>query len=471
MMKRLSMVFVAIALVATLACTGEALALEIRASGQMVFQFGLLDNYVQGGKKFSKAEGDHFWARHRMRPQIEFIASENIRGVFQFQFGIAHWGDEKAGTQLDTTSESFKTRQAYIDFKALDSRLQTRMGMQLFTTPHAVAGTSVMNAPVAGVLVSYAFTDSFSLGLFWARPYLNTDSAATDGLKDNAMDLFALMADLDFEEARLQPYFIYGRIGADSGIANKWKNTAPGANANPLGSDRAAGDRYSNLYLGALSAKVNAADNLTVNFDGIFSYLKNEASDTAGYLDRANGYFLTLGVDYGLEMGTLGGIAWYGSGNERDDYRRGKLGELVTISRNHSGFKPTRFGTSGTYAMGDGSMLTGTGAGTYGAGLHLKDFSLIENLSHTARAYHIGGTNDNDMYKEGQTRMVFGDGLVLLKKDRGLELNLDTRFDVYPGFMILLELGYIHMDWHKGAERGFDKSNVYNAQILFDYKF
>lgn len=465
--KRFQILMLA-ALTLLLGLAEPGLALEIRASGQLVVQFGILDNYVQGGKKFSKAEGEHFWARQRMRPQIEFIASENLKGVFQFQFGIAHWGDKAAGTQLDATSASFKTRQAYIDWKGLDSRLQTRLGMQLFTTPHAVAGTSVLNAPVAGVLVNYAFNDDVSLGLLWARPYLNTASV---GLKDNAMDLFALLADLDYGAARLQPYFIYGRIGADSGIANKWKNTAPGANANPLGSPRQASDRHSNLYLAALSAKLHPSDDLTVNFDGIFSYLKNEADNSKGYLDRARGWFVALGLDYGLEIGTLGGIAWYGSGNDRDDYKEGRLGELVTISRNHSGFKPTRFGTSGTYAMGDGSLLSGTGAGTYGAGLHLKDFSLLENLSHTARAYHIGGTNDNEMYKEGQSRLVFGDGLVLLKKDRGLELNLDTRWDLYPGFMVLLELGFIHMDWHKGGERGFSERNVYNAQILFDYKF
>ncbi|MDL2306803.1 outer membrane homotrimeric porin [Desulfovibrio sp. OttesenSCG-928-C06] len=440
-----------------LGMAAQASALEVNVSGQMVYQFGIMDNYARGGGKFTDAEADHFFARQRVRLQIEFVASENLKGVLQIQNGTLYWGGD--GAQLDTTSSDFKVRQAYIDWSVPDTGLNMKMGLQLLAMPHAVAGSPVLDSTVAAVVLRNSINENVSVGAFWARPYSN-DKAAK--LQNNNMDLFSILADFDYDSFRIQPWIMYGRVGSQSNVSSKWNNNVIGSN----GSD----DRYSSLYYGAVAASFTPIENLSINFDGIYGYLKNEASNIPnGDFEKSNGWMLALGADYDLGFGTLGAIAWYASGDDDGDVADGEYGKLPTISRGNSGFKPTRFGTAGSYAMGDDAMLTGTGAGTWGAGLHFKNFSFIEDLSHTVRAYYFNGTNDKNLY--AFTREHFGDGMYLTTKDKGFELNLDSQYQVAKGFKIIWEIGYINMDWYKEKERGFNKDDIFNTQLTFDYRF
>lgn len=313
---------------------------------------------------------------------------------------------------------------------------------------------------MAAVVANYALSENVALGAFWARPYNNSDPATK--YKNNSMDLFSLLADFNYDQFRVQPYVMYGRVGEDSG----WSGVPDGNGTR---------DRYSNLYMGGLALSLRPTDRLSVNFDGMYGYLKNESENMSLGIEKTQGWLVALGVDYDLSFGVLGGIAWYGSGDDEGDVKdigrgKGKLGNMPMISQGNSGFYPTRLGYAGSYAMDGDTLISGTGTGTWGAGLHFKDFSFIENLSHTARVFYIQGTNDKDVPLQ---EAYFSDALYLTTKDKGVELNLDSTPDLGDGLKVIMELGYIYMDWDKDiAYRAkYREDNIWNAQLTFDYRF
>lgn len=459
----------------------SANALEVKASGQMIFQFGYKGNYggsEGNGGKFASGNGDAFYALQRFRLRLDFIASENLYGAIQMQMGTTNWGvgGANSGGALDTTENTPKVRQAFIGWTWPDSDVKTKMGMHHLALPSAVANNPVYNSIAAGVSTTYDITDEFTLGGFWIRPYRNTDAATTDDLQDNDMDVFGLHADWNMSNVRVQPYVVYSRIGNDSGYwgSNKGKISA-------FGDD----DNHSNLYIGGLALQVKPTDKLTLGFDGIYGRVNNEADlGPAGGVDKIDGFFLAAKADYRLEFGTLGGIAWYTSGDDADDANDAsgrEIGRMPVIGQGVFGFAPTRLGFAGAYTRGEERQISTSGMGTWGAGLYLKDVSFMENMSHALKFTYFQGTNDEDVTFRTNLFKNEGGNLYLTTKDRGFEVDLDTQWKLSNGLNLVLELGYIYMDWdnkyhgvHGSTDYGdkeFEKNNIWNTQITFEYRF
>lgn len=420
----------------------------------MVFQWGFRDNY--GGSfdfwKFGgdPQETDHFFARQRARIQTEFVASENLKGVLQLQFGTIDWGDAGTGGQLDTNSANGKVRRAYIDWNVEGTPLNVKMGLQEIALPSAVAGNPILDSHVAAVALSGKITDEISLTGFWARPYTNSDPAME--YKYNHMDMFGLLADFSYESVVFQPYLMYSRIGDRAGVFY-------GGSMNL--------DGHTDYYLAGLALQVKPLERLTIGLDAVYNRRKNDSSSFMGSknFDKSSGWFTALGVDYALDFGTLGLVAWYASGDDYDDAYKDKpeWGSITPISNDVSGFAPTRLAFEGAYAIGDDSLISTTGAGTWGAGVHLKDFSFVEDLSHTVRFVYFQGTRDKEFVRNW---------MAMTTKDKAFEIDFDSTYQIAKGFKAIVEMAYVKLDY-KDRMGGWYKAedDVWNVQITLDYSF
>ena len=472
--KRLSTVLLSVALLLAFLQVGArpASALEVNVSGQMVFQWGFRDNYSpDAADQFWRRYGeetpsDHFFARQRARFQAEFVASENLKGVIQVQFGTIDWGDSGSGGALDTTSAEGKVRRAYIDFMLPESTVNVKMGLQEIALPSAVAGNPILDSHVASVMLSAGLSDEITLTGFWARPYRDTGDAARHKYKNNDMDMFGLLADFNYDSVVFQPYLMYSRIGDWSGFRRT------------IGTERPTHDNYSDYYLAGLALQVKPTDRLSIGFDALYNYVENQAGvghdpssgEDYKYFDKSSGWFAALGVDYAFDFATLSLVAWYASGNDYDDLSKNKTerGAILPISNNVTGFAPARLAFKGAYAIGDDSLISSSGASTWGLGLHLKDFSFVEDLSHTARLVYFQGTSDRKF-----TTVKGGLSILdMTTRDKAFEIDFDSTYQIYEGLKAIVEMAYIQLDFKDrwdGLYRVPD--NLWNVQFTLEYSF
>lgn len=460
--------FLLFILILLLAPAPSAAALEVKAGGQVAVQFGLRDNYHNENGAFMDGEADRLFVRQRSRIRVDFIASENLRGVIQAQAGTINWGNEKQGGALDTTSAELKVRQAYVEWLWPESELTMKMGLQLIILPSAVSGNPVLSSTLAAVKGSWRADDRLSLTAFWGRPY----HADTEESRHNDMDLFALLADFAPGESllslRAQPYLMYGRIGQFSGYGK----VRPGT-ASPW-APQADKDQYFDYYLGGLALELEPAADWSLGLDALYLRQKNRADDLRGGVDKYEGWFLAGKAERAFSFGTLGAVAWYASGNDKDafdpDGRR--YGRIPSISLLNSGFDPTRLAFNGAFCMGDDGIISDSGAGTWGAGLHLKNLSFTEDLKHTFRFFYFSGT---DKEERSGWRRDGGrpDATELNRKDHAFEVDFDSSWTIYENLRLVVETAYVYLDWDKDAHAGYglDKNNVWNVQFTFDYRF
>ena len=121
---------------------GPAHALEVRVKGQWDFAYGWVGNMVFKdsinrsdvySRTRSDRDDDNFQATQRLRTQIDFIASESLRGVLMFEIQT-DWGRDgdyrryenndrqyvlvsgTEGGRLDADGVNIRTKRAYIDW-------------------------------------------------------------------------------------------------------------------------------------------------------------------------------------------------------------------------------------------------------------------------------------------------------------------------------------------------------------------
>ncbi|MDR1125251.1 MAG: outer membrane homotrimeric porin, partial [Deltaproteobacteria bacterium] len=293
----------------------QASALEVGVSGEMDFAFGFTDN-----AGFSKDdETDHFFARQRARIQVDFVASENLRGVIQMQFGSEddqEWGSSEAGYALDTTNTSPYVRRAYIDFNLPETPVNVKMGLHYIAMPSAVFGNPFWGGEMAGVSLTASLTDEVSITAAWARPWRDTSG----NLKNNDTDMFGLFVDFNYDQFVISPWISYASAGSHSGF---WENgyTTLDEDEFPNG---VWFDDKSNVYAGGIALAVTPVDALEIKFDAMYAKLKNDSSDSTttsiggNNIDalEGDGWLVALAIDYSLDWGTPGFFAWYASGDD-----------------------------------------------------------------------------------------------------------------------------------------------------------
>lgn len=214
-MKRL-LILICVAVFGSLA---PAQAIEIKASMTWELGFGFADNTGF----YDAKQGEHvdaFTAQQRIRPQFNFIASDTLEAVLEFEIGTTLWGsnEDNSGGMIDTDSATATIRRAYLDWAPAD-KLRVRMGVQGVALPSAAFGNPILDTDVAGVVASYQFSEAVSLTGFWLRPFDRSYDAAdqTNGANEkDEMDMFGLVLPITGEAFSVTPWAMFARLGNQS---------------------------------------------------------------------------------------------------------------------------------------------------------------------------------------------------------------------------------------------------------------
>jgi hypothetical protein len=474
-MKRLVALVFAVAFV--LGSLAPAQALEVKTSMSWELGMGWADNTNFLDAK-QGAHDDAFGAMQLIRPQFNFIASETLEAVLEFEYYMM-WGsneEENGGGALDADQGTFWIRRAYLDWSAVDN-LQLRMGMQGVALPSAAFGNPILDTDVAGVVASYKFTDSMALTGFWLRPFDRDYGAGQVNGKNSPdeMDMFGLVLPLTFDAFSLTPWAVYARNGNDS----EYWNYRYDDNAQYFKGS-------SNLWWIGAAFELNALDPFAIKLDAMYGGSKSseDAPEYAGWLAAGLFEFKTESA-----WGNPGLIAWYASGDDSGDYKdnggNGSFGRMPVVSTDRAGFAPAAYGFPGSAGCMQDGLLSSSGVGTWGLGLQLDGMSFVDKLSHTLRAVYLRGTNDKDMIRNDPSvnrngsRLdlpgyygAMGEGIYLTKGDYALEFDFLTSYEVNENLTLFLEANYINLKLDSGVwGKMADTTDAWKAQLLFQYSF
>ena len=494
-MKRIITLVLAAALILSTAAVSFADGIDVKARGTWDWSFGWAINntFHKNVNNKSDRANDSFMARHRIRAQVNFISSEYLQGVLMFEIGTLDWGrggssGRSSGGALDADGVNIETKRAYLDWIIPNTEISVRMGIQGLKLPSTPMGSPMWDADAAGIVVSSPVTDWLSATAFWFRPfdsYYNDAeySTGTSRHLDDEVDLFGLLLPMSGDGWTFTPWGIWGSVGSASGFYD-YLFSPNRENSVDSENSRAT------AWWGGAHLELRILDPLVFNLEGIYGRVNQ--NNLHGFRMPGvtgnwgtKGWFLGATLDYKLDWATPGIFGWYASGDKESDVEDGWLGRLPALGADSAAFGPTSFGFGGSFCKGIATFgqVSNTGTGQWGIGLQLKDFSFIEDLSHTIRVAYIRGTNDEDVIKRfgninrGFMRYNVHDAMYLTKKDSIWEVNFDHKYKIYENLTMAVELGWLRLDsdedtWGRvRSSNNKEHSNAWKAQLMFKYTF
>ena len=479
-MKRLATLFAAAVL--ALSSFSAVLAADVQVSGTWAFGGGYAKNAGNDAfyaRKHGGESSDPFDFRQRLRTQIEFVASDSLKGVLQLQIGTMRWGGTTetntgngSGGALDADGVNVQTRRAYLNWMVPNTDLNVQMGIQNIALPSAAFGNPVLDANLAGVVGSYKINDTVTATAFWARPF---DRAATDkeqNLNDE-MDVFGVTVPISLQGYSLTPYAVYSRIGGDSGFTQY-------RSGQDLGDTDYDYSGNSNAWWVGGAFEVSALDPISIKFDAMYGQLTGRHSsrlDSSIASPEYKGWHLSALAEYKTQSmwGNPGVLGWWASGDGSNDGKDSKFGRMPIIGNVNGGFAPTAFGFPASNGPLNDGVISTSGVGSWGAGVQLAEMSFVDKLSHTLRFAYISGTNHKDMVRQGYIGRDGGamdDFVYLTKEDHAFEVDFFSKYAMYENLNVYLETAYIYLDRDKdvwGSDH--NTSPAWKAQVLFEYSF
>ena len=495
-MKRITTLL--LAAMFSMSCMAAAQAessIDVKVKGQWDFSFGFVFNsgYNKNGHdNGAHRNDDNFNAMQRVRTQVNFIVSENLQAVLQFEIGDLDWGrggasGRSSGAALGADGVNIETKHAYLDWMVPETNMHIRMGLQPLALPSTSLGSNVFDDDVAAVVASYAFDDTFAFTAFWARPYDAYRNDGTGNSRADEVDMFGLIAPITLDGATITPWFMYASVGAASGIYTGGEYDNINLNNDNTSSAPA-------WWLG-LATEVTMFDPLTFGAEFVYGYLGRntiyaewDPAAAPATLDSmeisSRGWYIAANLDYALDWGTPGIFGWYASGDKAKDLRNhSRLGRLPTVA---GGQAYSSFGSDGGVGISpDERLLSVSNTGTWGLGIQIADMSFIEDLSHTLRFIYYNGTNDRKIVRDAvnaggfdrdafnETMAGFGGSInYLTTKDHAYEVNFDHTYQIYENLAAVLELGYIKIDRSERVwGNDFQDSAAWKGVLSFQFTF
>lgn len=482
-MKRIVTLLLAAGLV--LGAAGAGNAADVKVKGVWDFAVGWADTSFNNGNT-----EDHFLARQRLRTQVDFIASESLKGVVFFEIGDQNWGRANQGASLGTDGTVIEVRYSYIDWVVPNTDLKVRMGLQPIAFPGFVAGSNVLNHDGAGITLNYDFNENVGATLFWARlenDNWNDTYSVKNAYRHDAFDLFGLSIPLTFDGVKVSPWGAYASIGKNA-LSGDVNGGHASGNPSQIGKLRNgmlpmgiqkdvsfsnSNEDDGNAWWAGLTGDITVWNPFRLAFD--FNYGSVDmgrgiySTGRAGDLER-KGWVAAMLAEYKLDVVTPGLIFWYGSGDDDDPYDGS---ERMPSMRPNWG--PTSYGFDGYYAIDPGEMFGTSAAGTWGIVAQLKDITFVEDLSHILRVGYYRGTNDKAMVEKRVVTAPWdnaGSPFYLTEKDGAWEVNFDTTYKIYEDLTLNIALGYIYLDLNDSVWNDPDENkNNIKAFVNMQYKF
>lgn len=519
-MKKLATLLIAAGLVFG-ATAPAANAIDFKAKGEWVmsFDYGQNGNFTGGhGQTGYNGKEDEFEAKQRLRLQLDAVASENLSGTVFFEIGNTTWGESESGGALGADKQIVEVRRAYIDWMVPNTELKVRMGLQGMSIPSfTMKKSQVFEDDVAGITLSYQFTDNVGVTAFWARPYndnyggwKDNNGSHNQNFMDN-VDAFGLTVPLTFDGIKVTPWGMIVAIGPNAFRGNGDHTTDAFVNYKNLGTSKAqmlngllpawgvAGSggqtannlelkEYATAWWAGLTADITYFDPFRIAFDFMGGGVQWDDSR----LNRA-GWMAALLVEYKMDWGIPGILGWYASG---DNSNLGDGSErLPYLSLGNGDNQFSNFAFDGHPYIAREGVLGPSMAGTWGVGLRVRDMSFIEDLKHTFRVNLIGGTNDHGIFRQlakGAATVAgypvnnsddYGfKGLYLTDQDTALEISLHNEYKMYENFTIMLDASYLAL-WLEdtkyegirrqmmGATTSGETRDAWNVNVSFVYSF
>jgi hypothetical protein len=466
-MKRIALAILALAFVIGSVAPSFAVEMQARGSWRAAASW-----YDFDGEDSDEGNGETFRARQRARVWFDFIANENLKAVLGLEIGDVTWGNEAGvlGTDDDTAIE---VKHAYIDFNIPSTQINVKAGLQGIYIPGNL-GSPILDDDAAALMVSAPVNDMVSVAAGWIRSYDLEDN--TQGIYDDVestsgdeVDTLALLVPVNADGFSVTPYFLYTMIGKnaiayeDDDDPNDYDGYLPIADQIvdlKLGNDTFMGilggvDDDATMWHAGFSAQVDMFDPIVVLMDAAYGSLALEG--TTNDID-VRGYFFDLAVDYKMDFMTPELFFYYTSGADDDK------DEISVFPAINADLTFSSFLMDGA-ALGECELYNSDPSDLpmWAIGLKLKDINLVEDLSHTFTIYYAQGTSDKDGWYEKK----------FAEDDSLIEVNFDTKYQIYDELAAYLELGYINIDWDDSkvhADAG-DAEDLYKAALGIKYDF
>ena len=430
----------------------------------------------------NQTKDNTFSIGQRMRTKFEFIANENLKGVLETQIGTNSWGNGlyqvSAGRTPNTTATgslnagggNIILRKGYLDFKWPGTAVNFLVGYQSLSLPSAVGGGSaILDDHVAGAAVVVPVNANIALVAGYARPLdANTygATASRQGTGTQADDAF-LFANLSYGGIKLSPFFNYAYAGKQ--VAGNLVNgmAIPNLDLN----DGARG------YWGGVAFTMTTFEPFKVMADFNYGSANANYNGGAGHIDwKRSGWLFDMAIDYtGLSMMTPELLFAYTSGENSNIQKSERMPMLS--AENYA---------LGSFFMQGGDSLAAsyngpnTAMGFWALGVSLKDIKLIDKLSHTFNVIYFKGTNSKT-WLQNIAAAGLGAGLygrTLTEKDSLVEVDLNSKYQIYEELSLALELGYLSTSFDKSLWSGVTglptsklSKDAYKANVMLNYSF
>lgn len=450
--------------------SAAASAADIKVKGSYEF------NFQMGDASFLKHDGaDNFVADQRVRTQIDFIASETLKGVYFLEIGVQTWGKGgSSGASLGTDGTIIKTRYAYIDWVIPKTELKVRMGLQNFALPQfSSPGNAILGggtADGAGVALSTQFTDNVGGTLFWLRAENDNAPSNKDYHFSDAMDFLAATLPMTFEGVKATPWAMYGALGRDAFNYNsggQWNHIMTGLL--PMGGasrmNRSVNDdRHGNAWWIGFGGELKLLSPFRFAVDAAYGSVDLGSVDAFDI--TRSGWYGSLLAEYKLDFMTPGLVFWYASG---DDSNPNNGSERLPTVR--AAWNLTTYGFNGNFYNASCDLLGWGIDGKLGVYGYLKDISFMDDMKHVLRVGYVKGTNDTNMARHFVKNDTLG--VYMTTSDAAWEVNFDTAYNIDTNLQMVLELGYIHLDMDKGLWGSRDQydDNAIRGAVTLKYSF
>lgn len=390
----------------------------------------------------NKLQTDTFRARQRARVWFDFIANDNLKAVLGLEIGDITWG-QGAG-QLGTDGKAVEVKHAYIDFNLPNTDINIKAGLQPIYIPGNL-GSLVLDDDAAALMISTPINDMVSIAGGWIRAFAEEDGTQsttgsftyTDATGEHTVgydlessdtfDTLAVLVPVTADGFAVTPYVLYSMIG---------KNFYGG-------SDDAT------MWHAGFSAQVDILDPIVILADFIYGTADMEFG---GNSFDESGYIFDLAVDYKMDFMTPEIFGWYVSGEDTDNDSSVMPVISPDVTATTFGFDGSKFGEPDVF----GASLTDIPS--WALGFKLKDMSFLEDLSHTFTFAYIKGTSDEGTWWFDE-------------EDSAIEVDFDTKYQIYDELAAYLELGYISIDWDDTDAHAGSLENGYKCALGIKYDF
>ena len=448
-------------------------ATDFKAKGNYQFGFEATDNNFKKNN-----DSDRFQANQRFRTQIDFIASENLKGVVFFEIGKTTWGNNDGA--IGTDGVNVKTRYAYIDWVIPQTEVQVRMGLQPYALPGFVAQSPILGNPVdgAGITIAGQFTENVGASLFWMRATNQSNNDDNHDYQHDILDIVGLTVPLTFDGVKVTPWTMGAFAGKNSLNLEDGDEKRVASGLLPAWGVEALTDSDDNngaaWWLG-FTGELTMFDPFRIAWDAAYG---SADMGSIGSMDlERSGWYVSAIAQYKMDMVTPGLLLFYASGDDNNINDGSE--QIPTID---AGWNASSFGFDGSvYGASSNVKISDTIAGLWGVQLRFDDISYMEDLKHNLRFAYYTGTNDEGVVRKlGKASPVDmiapgsagSQGLYLTKKDHAFEVNFDTDYNIYKDLKLTVELGYINLDldgdvWNKANL----EKDAYKAGAYLTYSF